>query len=108
MEAMKINYKKIPYPALQFKESSSQIYFWKGKEIDVCLNLGTWADFFLSFNYTLCASSGEKETWDLGTIWSLYAGGHGVKLASKLLYFSDLSSKIFKSGSCRNFEIGLY
>lgn len=70
----------------------------------------TWGSE-LTFSWhstTLCAQVLEKENWDLGTIYSCYAGSHRVKLASKLLYFNDFHSEIFKVGSCRNFESGLY
>ena len=50
----------------------------------------------------------EKKKFGIWKLCSWYAGGHGVKLASKQLYFCDLSSKSFKAGSCRNFEFGLY
>lgn len=50
----------------------------------------------------------EKKKFGIWKPCSWYAGGHGVKLASKQLQFCDLSNKSFKAGSYRNFEIGLY
>lgn len=60
---------------------------------------------FLSFNSILHASSKVRENWDFGLYMQLYAGSNGIKLASKVFYFSDFSSKIFKAGVCRTFEI---
>lgn len=56
----------------------------------------------------LCIQTLEKKKFGIWKLCSWYAGGNGIKLASKQLYFCDLSSKSFKAGSCRNFEIGLY
>lgn len=57
---------------------------------------------------TLHASCRKRENWDFGIICSWCAEGHGVKLAQKLLCFSELSRKLVKAGRCGTFEIGFY